>query len=58
MIFNPWEPEWKKWFAWHPVKIEERWVWLKTIFKRTYLGYPMSWDPDWHEYKLIKENLK
>lgn len=23
--------EWKKWFAWRPVKVENKWTWLRYI---------------------------
>ena len=25
---------WKKWFAWHPVKVNGKRVWMKTIYRR------------------------
>jgi len=28
------------WFAWYPVKVEGRWVWLKKVGKRI----DMTWD--------------
>jgi hypothetical protein len=28
------EEPWTKWFAWHPVKIHGRRVWLRTIYRR------------------------
>lgn len=30
---------WEKWFAWRPVKIHGRYVWLKTVYRRTTLKY-------------------
>lgn len=24
-------PKWKRYFAWHPVKVDETWVWLEWI---------------------------
>ena len=30
---------WEKWFAWRPVKIHGRRVWLKTVYRRTTLKY-------------------
>lgn len=31
------KPYWKKWFAWHPVLVEERcvkmWVWLEYVYR-------------------------
>lgn len=26
--------EWKKWFAWRPVKIKNKRIWLKTVYRR------------------------
>ena len=37
--------DWKKWFAWYPVKlIDNKWVWFTTVYQRTsYLwGVPRS----------------
>ena len=25
---------WAEWFAWHPVKVDGRWVWLETVERR------------------------
>lgn len=22
---------WHKWFAWHPVSVNDKWVWLETV---------------------------
>jgi hypothetical protein len=30
--FN-WSP-WCKWFAWHPVKVKGKRVWLRTVYRR------------------------
>lgn len=27
-------PIWQKWFAWHPVRIGEEWVWWEIIERR------------------------
>ena len=26
---------WHKWFAWHPVKIKHRWVWLQLVQRQS-----------------------
>ena len=26
---------WRPWFAWHPVKIQGRRVWMTTVYRRT-----------------------
>lgn len=23
-----------KWWAWHPVKVKDRWVWLKSVYRK------------------------
>lgn len=33
---------WTRWFAWHPVEINNRWVWLETVYR---FG-----KEDWHGY--------
>jgi hypothetical protein len=30
---------WEKWFAWYPVKIRGRRVWLRTVYRRTVVSY-------------------
>lgn len=25
---------WKDWYAWYPVKIKGKWVWLKTVYRK------------------------
>jgi hypothetical protein len=30
---------WEKWFAWRPVKIHGRRVWLRTVYRRTVICY-------------------
>lgn len=49
---------WKLWFAWRPVKIHGKYVWLKTIYRRcinTYVDYD-----DWqrYEYGTVFDILK
>jgi len=24
---------WKSWFAWYPVQVNDKWVWLKIVYK-------------------------
>ena len=34
-IINPWDAEWRKWFAWRPVKLRNgKWTWLSTVYTR------------------------
>jgi hypothetical protein len=30
---------WVKWFAWRPVKIHGRYVWFRTVYRRTVVCY-------------------
>jgi hypothetical protein len=49
---------WQPWFAWRPVKVHGKQVWLKTIYRRcinTYVDYD-----DWkhYEYGTVFDVLK
>ena len=37
-------PGWHQWFAWHPVKVNGRLTWLKTVYRRR---KSHSWQRDW-----------
>lgn len=28
------DPEWQAWFAWFPVQVDNKWVWLETVERR------------------------
>ncbi len=45
MVTDPWE----KWFAWHPVRVHGKPVWLKTIYRRHVTTY-VDFD-DWSRYE-------
>lgn len=30
---------WHYWFAWHPIKIDNEWVWLEQVLRRKGLNY-------------------
>ena len=49
---------WQKWFAWHPVKIHGRRIWLKTVYRRCVNTY-VDFD-DWsrYEYGTVFDLLK
>ena len=52
MTFVPRKVEtmpWQQWFAWRPVKIHGRRVWLKTIYRRSLNTY-VDMD-DWTRYE-------
>lgn len=46
---DPVSTEWRKWFAWRPIRTENReWVWLETVERRWYTAripnvVPGSW---------------
>ena len=56
IIIHPWQ----QWFAWRPVKIHGKRIWLKTVYRRcinTYVDYD-----DWERWEygdvfdMLKEN--
>lgn len=55
---NPPNP-WKKWFAWRPVKIKNKIVWLKIVYRREIPKTYSTYD-DWtrYEYGNIFDVLK
>lgn len=49
---------WRKWFAWHPVKLHGKKVWLQYVFRRQ-IGYIRSHgEPQWFEYGTLFDVLK
>lgn len=40
---------WKKWFAWYPVKVHGKRVWLDIIYRRSIISY-VDMD-DWTHYE-------
>lgn len=63
---EPIDPKkWHQWFAWHPVKINDKWYWFKTVYRKEgiYAFYKKGAGHMW-EYALdmfdvlkkIKEN--
>lgn len=41
--------DWEKWFAWYPVKVHSKRVWMKTVYRRwinTYVDFD-----DWTRYE-------
>jgi hypothetical protein len=45
--------EWHRWFAWYPVEVDGKWVWLETLCRRG--TFRVWWDADWYEweYRII-----
>ena len=40
---------WEKWFAWYPVKVHSKRVWLKTVYRRSIHSYADL--DDWQRYE-------
>jgi hypothetical protein len=49
---------WKKWFAWYPVKIKGKRVWLQTVYRRSINSY-VDYD-NWirYEYATLFDVIK
>lgn len=54
VIMLPWE----KWFAWRPVKIHGRYVWLSTVYRRSIHSYVDMDDWQRYEYGTIFDVIK
>ena len=52
---RPTSLEWRKWFAWYPVRTEdEKWVWLETVERKIYHARIQNVKPPyWIIYKQI-----
>jgi len=48
---------WQKWFAWYPVKIHNKRVWLKTIYRRKINTYVDMEDWARYEYGTVFDVL-
>lgn len=49
---------WAKWFAWRPVKIQGKRVWLKTIYRRYIMVLVDNSDWGHYEYGTLFDILK
>jgi hypothetical protein len=49
---------WHQWFAWRPVKILNKRVWLKQIYRRQIITYVDTYDWIRYEYATIFDILK
>lgn len=41
--------QWNEWYAWKPIRMKGKWVWLKKVYRRcinTYVDYD-----DWNRYE-------
>ena len=44
---------WHRWFAWHPVKIGHRWIWLEWVHRRNHCLVAICYATWWTEYRFI-----
>lgn len=49
---------WEQWFAWHPIKIHGKRVWLKTVYRRSIISYVDMDDWERYEYGTIFDVIK
>lgn len=49
---------WEKWFAWYPIKVNNKIVWLKTIYRRSIFSYVDMDDWQRYEYGTLFDILK
>ena len=49
---------WKQWFAWYPVKVHGKHVWLKTVYRRWINTYVDMDDWTRYEYGTVFDILK
>jgi hypothetical protein len=49
---------WVKWFAWRPVKIHGRYVWFRTVYRRTVVCYVDIDDWSRVEYATLFDIIK
>jgi hypothetical protein len=49
---------WKPWFAWRPVKIHGKRIWLKTVYRRCINTYVDMEDWERFEYGTIFDVIK
>ena len=49
---------WKQWFAWYPVKVHGKHVWLKTVYRRWINTYVDMDDWTRYEYGTAFDILK
>lgn len=54
ITIEPWQP----WFAWRPVKIDNRYYWLKQIYRRRIIYFVESNDWNKYEYGTLFTVLK
>lgn len=50
--------DWKRWFAWRPVKVHGSYTWLKTVYRRCTNTYVDMDDWTTYEYGTLFDILK
>lgn len=53
-IYGDWEP----WFAWHPVKIHDRRVWMRTVYRRSVQSFVDTEEWQSYQYGTIFDIVK
>jgi hypothetical protein len=54
VIRHPWKP----WFAWRPVTIHGKWVWLRKIYRRNHDAYVDNGKLTRQEYGTLFDVIK
>jgi hypothetical protein len=49
---------WKPWFAWRPVTIHGKWVWLRKIYRRNHDAYVVNGKLTRQEYGTLFDVIK
>jgi len=49
---------WEKWFAWRPVTIHGKWVWLRKIYRRNHDAYVDNGKLTRQEYGTLFDVIK
>lgn len=44
---------WESWFAWYPVVMHNKHIWLKTVYRRRIAGYYEMHEIKYYEYGTI-----
>ena len=49
---------WRSWFAWYPVKVHSKRMWMKTVYRRKVTRYVDTEEWSTYEYGTIFDLLK
>lgn len=44
------DSEWQRWWAWHPVTIKDRKVWLRTVYRKKQWRRALDSENAWYWY--------